>query len=124
MIKRLWREDEGVLTFEWILLLTVLVIGIVGGLAGVRDAVIHELQGVAGAMVSLDQSYVIQAPLGIAVGSLSGTDDSGTCTSGAAGSAFTDNANIQTGRTTPPQQVVVPDSGNLCPIVAPTTPGQ
>ena len=32
MLKRIWRDDEGFLTFEWILLITVLLIGIVGAL--------------------------------------------------------------------------------------------
>ena len=53
MLKRLLREDEGVLTFEWILLLTLLVIGVIGGIAGIRDAIIHECQGVVGAVMSL-----------------------------------------------------------------------
>ena len=63
MLKRLWREDEGVLTFEWIMLLTLLVIGVIGGVAGIRDAIIHEAAGVAGAIVSLDQSYTVSAPV-------------------------------------------------------------
>ena len=62
LLNRVWREDEGVLTFEWILLITVLVIGIVGGLSAVRDAVITELGDVAEAMISLDQSYTISHP--------------------------------------------------------------
>ncbi len=62
LLRRMWREDEGVLTFEWILLITVLVIGVVGGLSAVRDAVITELGDVAEAVVSLDQSYAIQHP--------------------------------------------------------------
>ncbi len=62
LFNRVWREDEGVLTFEWILLITVLVIGIVGGLSAVRDAVISELGDVAEAVISLDQSYTILPP--------------------------------------------------------------
>lgn len=62
LMNRVWREDEGVLTFEWILLITVLTIGIVGGLSAVRDAVITELGDVAEAVISLDQSYTILAP--------------------------------------------------------------
>jgi hypothetical protein len=62
MLNRVWREDEGVLTFEWILLITVLVIGVVGGLSAVRDATILELGDVVEAMVSLDQSYTILHP--------------------------------------------------------------
>jgi len=61
-LNRVWSEDQGVLTFEWILLITVLVIGVVGGLSAVRDAVITELGDVAEAMISLDQSYTIHAP--------------------------------------------------------------
>ena len=62
LFHRMWREDEGVLTFEWILLITVLVIGIVGGLSAVRDALITELGDVAQAMIALDQSYTILMP--------------------------------------------------------------
>ena len=62
LLNRVWSEDQGVLTFEWILLITVLVIGIVGGLSAVRDAVITELGDVAEAMISLDQSYTIHSP--------------------------------------------------------------
>ena len=61
LVGRVWRQQEGGLTFEWILLITVLVIGIVGGLSAVRDAVISELGDVAGAAVHLDQSYTVVA---------------------------------------------------------------
>lgn len=66
-VSRIWSEEEGVLTFEWILLTTVLVIGIVGGVAAVRDALIDELGDIAQALCSLDQSYCIDAPLFISV---------------------------------------------------------
>ena len=59
LLARIRREDSGVLTFEWILLITVLVIGVVGGLSAVRDAVITELGDVAGAVVQIDQSYTV-----------------------------------------------------------------
>ena len=62
MLKRLYNEESGVLTFEWILLITVLVIGIVGALSAVRDAINTELGDVAEAMVALDQSYYICWP--------------------------------------------------------------
>ncbi len=56
---RMWREDHGVLTFEWILLITVLVIGIVGGLTATRDAIISELGDMAFAVTALDQSWTL-----------------------------------------------------------------
>ena len=96
MLKRLWREDEGVLTFEWILLLTLLVIGVIGGIAGIRDAIIHECQGVVGAMVSLDQSYYVEPPLGVGVDSLTPTGSG--CTSSAVYSKFRDSATWGNGR--------------------------
>lgn len=60
---RILHEDSAILTFEWILLITVLVIGIVGGLSCVRDAYVWELGGVTGAIVALDLSYLINHPV-------------------------------------------------------------
>ena len=81
-MNRFLKEESGVLTFEWILLITVLVIGIVGGLSAVRDAMICELADVTGAMMALDQSYMISWPW--EVNTPDGVID------GAAGSAFRD----------------------------------
>jgi Flp pilus assembly pilin Flp len=64
---QLWREEDGVLSFEWTLLLTLLVIGIVGGVAGARDAIIDELGDVAQVMLAVDQSYTIAFPLQVNV---------------------------------------------------------
>ncbi|MBX3415550.1 MAG: hypothetical protein KF708_22895 [Pirellulales bacterium] len=52
-----WRKTDGVLSFEWILLVTLVVVGIVGGLSAARDAVISELGDIAGAIIAVDQSY-------------------------------------------------------------------
>ncbi|MEX2025955.1 MAG: hypothetical protein WEH44_01620, partial [Pirellulaceae bacterium] len=67
LLKRLWRETDGVLSFEWTVLTSVLTIGAVAGIASVRDAVQDEMADVAEAMTSLDQSYHIQGPLWISV---------------------------------------------------------
>jgi Flp pilus assembly pilin Flp len=61
-IQQIWREDDGVLSFEWVLLVTLLTIGVVAGIAGARDAIIDELADVSEAAISLDQSYFL-APL-------------------------------------------------------------
>ncbi len=66
-LTRIWRETDGVLTFEWTVLTSVLTIGAVAGIASVRDAVQDEMADVAEAMTSLDQSYRIQGPLIISV---------------------------------------------------------
>jgi hypothetical protein len=82
LLKRAWTEDAGVLSFEWILLITIVVIGIVGGLSAARDALIDELGDVAGAAISIDQSYTV-APSSCDLGNAFGYEDSapnfGTC---------------------------------------------
>jgi len=62
-LKQLWSDDDGVLAFEWTLLLTLLTIGIVSGLAGARDAIIDELGDTAQVMLCIDQSYTLAFPL-------------------------------------------------------------
>lgn len=62
-IQRLWLEDDGILSFEWTLLLTLVVIGIVGGASAARDAIIDELGDTAQVMLAVDQSYHVGFPL-------------------------------------------------------------
>lgn len=56
-LKNMWVEQEGVLSFEWTLIVTLVVIGIVSGLAGARDAIIDELGDFAEAAQGIDQSF-------------------------------------------------------------------
>ena len=58
-LAHIWSEDDGVLTFEWVLLLTILTIGIVGGLAAARDGIIDELGDVTEAAIALDRGQVM-----------------------------------------------------------------
>src|SRR4051794_21583893 len=81
-LNTVWNEQDGVLSFEWTLLLTLLVIGIVSGVTAVRDGIIDELGDVAQAMQSVDQSYTISFPLDVDVHTLDATSSSD--------SAFTD----------------------------------
>jgi hypothetical protein len=48
------RQRRGVLTLEWILLVTVIVIGIIGGLGAVRNATVGELRDLAEAITQLN----------------------------------------------------------------------
>jgi len=59
LLSRMWRDDRGFMTFEWVLLLTLLTIGIVAGLTAARDSIIDELADVSEAVVNFDQSYSI-----------------------------------------------------------------
>jgi Flp pilus assembly pilin Flp len=76
---RLWQEQDGVLSFEWTLLISLLTFGVVGGLAAARDAVIDELGDAAQAMQALDASYTIDFPL---VFVIDGVDTGGGSDSG------------------------------------------
>lgn len=84
IVAKMWKEDEGVLSFEWVLLTTLLTIGIVSGIAGARDAIVDEMGDVAQAMLALDQSYTIDFPLEVVVHA--------PTTSSASDSSFTDAA--------------------------------
>jgi hypothetical protein len=45
-LSRARRRRRGFLSIEWILALTILVIGIIGGLSAVRNAILAELQDI------------------------------------------------------------------------------
>ena len=83
----LWKmqvEDDAVLSFEWVLLVTLVTIGVVGGLAAVRDAIIDELGDFSQAAMAIDESYTITDPLSIVVHDLT--------ESGSANTSFVDAA--------------------------------
>ena len=57
MLTRLWSEQDGVLSFEWTLLVALVTIGIVSGVTAARDVIIDELGDAAQAVLNFDQSY-------------------------------------------------------------------
>src|SRR5439155_1751744 len=63
----IWHEDDGVLSFEWVILTTLVVVGVIGGLAAARDAIIDELGDAAQAMLALDHTMTIDFPLQVIV---------------------------------------------------------
>ena len=77
VLAQLWRDDWGfVISAELVLVATILVIGMIVGLASLRDQVVQELGDVGAAISQIVQSY-----------SWSGITGH---TSSVAGSAFTD----------------------------------
>ena len=52
-------DESGGLAFEWIALITLMVVGIVGGLSTARDAILSELTDIAAAATAIDQSFSI-----------------------------------------------------------------
>jgi Flp pilus assembly pilin Flp len=85
LLEHMWREEDGVLSFEWTMLTSLLTIGVVSGVAAVRDAAIDEMGDLAQAMLSLDQSYVIQPPLAVGVHTVGGFGGGGFGFSGGFG---------------------------------------
>lgn len=79
---KVWREEDGSISFEWVLLFTLLTIGIVSGLSAARDAIVDEFGDVAEAMLALDHSFTIDYPLNVDVHTVD--------TSSAANSGFVD----------------------------------
>lgn len=99
VLHRLWADEAGfVVSTELILVATILVIGMIVGLATVRDAVVQELADVAAAIGSVNQSYIYNEVSGHS--------------SATAGSQFQDNTDFcDTGdddsATSAPQCVVI-----------------
>ncbi len=72
--QRLWNDDAGfIVSIELILLSTIAIIGLIAGMASVRDAVVSELSDVAGAVQDLNQSYAFFGVVGHA-SSTAGSD--------------------------------------------------
>ena len=86
LMTNMWKEEDGVLSFEWTLLLTLLTLGIVSGLSAARDSIIDELGDLAQAAGAMDQSYTFPALV----------FTFGGATFSVAGSTFTDDAMVYT----------------------------
>ncbi|MCS7015851.1 MAG: hypothetical protein RMJ19_10485 [Gemmatales bacterium] len=58
LLARLYHDDCGaLLSFEWILLATILVLAMIVGLKSVQQAVLNEFEDVANAIGALNQTY-------------------------------------------------------------------
>lgn len=65
MLKKLWSDDAGaIIAAEYLFVATILVIGIIVGLASVRDAVNTELAELANAYLALSQGYILSGQSG------------------------------------------------------------
>lgn len=62
---RMWQDDQGALiATEYLFVVTILVIGIIVGLANLRAAVNAELTELGNAILALSQGYSIQGEIG------------------------------------------------------------
>jgi Flp pilus assembly pilin Flp len=95
---QLWRDEAGfVVSTELIFVATIVVIGLITGLATVRDQVATELADVADAVSELDQSFSYAA-VTASVGSVAGSsfsDQPDFCEQTGAGADQNGNAGTQ-----------------------------
>jgi Flp pilus assembly pilin Flp len=62
---RFWSDDDGaILAIEWLFYVTIIVLGLVVGYTGLRDAVVTELTETGNAIMALSQGYIIQGVTG------------------------------------------------------------
>ncbi|MCR5165339.1 MAG: hypothetical protein K6C40_15125 [Thermoguttaceae bacterium] len=90
MMTRIWNDESGLLTFEWIMLFTLLTIGIIGGVATIRNATNIESEEAANAITALDQSYTLTASLGGTVKSTGAISYTSTKVSGMTQTSYKD----------------------------------
>lgn len=108
-MQKIWQEETGGLTFEWIFVLTALVIGILGGLAVMRDALITEASESANAVLTVDASYTVESPLKI---ELAGGEVTDTQKSAGAASGFQFESQDLTTQITVPEAKTLEDGSN------------
>lgn len=102
MMQQLWQDDAGIVALEYLLVATIVGLGLVVGLSNLEIALDNELTELANAITALDQSYSFVSVLG------KGT----TTTSYKAGTNATDTYGTQSettaNPTTAPITVAVP----------------
>jgi Flp pilus assembly pilin Flp len=78
LIQSVWHEEDGVLSFEWTIIAVVVVFGIVGGLAAIRDTLIDEMGDLSQAVLAFDQSFSFAGLPALGIPNSSYTDTLGT----------------------------------------------
>jgi hypothetical protein len=94
LISRLWNDDNGfIVSAELVLVATIVVIGMITGLAAIRKDVTSELTEVGQAIAAIDQSYSYTG-LTNCHSFTAGSSASDTYNSNASGTVAPGNANI------------------------------
>ncbi len=74
-LQKLWQDDGGTVALEYLLVATIIGLGLVVGLSNLEISLDTELTELANAISALDQGYNFVMLLGS-----SGSDKTGTCT--------------------------------------------
>ena len=73
LLMKLWQDDDGIVALEYLLVATIVGLGLVVGLAAVEGALDNELTELANAITVLDQSYSFTGVSISGIASKSGT---------------------------------------------------
>ena len=57
MMLKLWQDDAGIVALEYLLVATIIGLGLVVGLSNLQRALVNELTEMANAITAMDQSY-------------------------------------------------------------------
>jgi len=61
MLLKLWNDDSGIVALEYLLLATIVGLGLVVGLSALSEALNQEMVELSNAILALDQSYTFSA---------------------------------------------------------------
>jgi hypothetical protein len=78
LLQQASQEEDGVLSFEWTMIVVLIVFGIVGGLAAARDVLIDELGDMGQAIVSFNQTFSYSGIAALGIPGASYTDTPST----------------------------------------------
>ncbi len=81
LVQKLWADEAGVVvSTELLLIVLILVLGLIAGMASLRDAVGQELADLGEAIGSLDGSYQFVTPVHTGESAADGSDSQGPST--------------------------------------------
>src|SRR5947209_15638647 len=76
VLRKLWQDDAGIVALEYLLVATIVGLGLVVGLAALYEALTAELTELSNAILALDQSYEFTGLTTFSGGNTSGGEGS------------------------------------------------
>jgi Flp pilus assembly pilin Flp len=57
LFSRLWKDEDGIVALEYLLVATIIGLGLISGITAVRQAIVTELVELAAAITNINQAY-------------------------------------------------------------------
>lgn len=74
MLKKLWNDEAGVVSLEYLLLATIVGLGLIVGFVALRNSMVSEFNELAGAITTLSQEYSFSGQAWAACASTEGSN--------------------------------------------------